>query len=132
MPQQVSPISCSVFAKMSSSSPALVVIDAGTDDIAENAGAYNEVRLEMWSMVELARANKIKVILTSVLPAAAFWLESFREGCPAKDNAAECQNPENMPENKILYVDCSEMVEGDNDCETARTTQMGTPHSRRV
>ena len=32
------------------------------------------------SMVELARANKIKVILTSVLPAAAFgWNSSVKE-----------------------------------------------------
>ena len=54
--------------------PALVVINAGTNDIAENAGAYNEEYTfgNIVSMVELARANKIKVILTSVLPAAAF------------------------------------------------------------
>ena len=49
-------------------------------------------------MVELARANKIKVILTSVLPAAAFgWNPSVKDA-PAKDNAAECQNPEVCPE----------------------------------
>ena len=55
-------------------SPALVVINAGTNDVAENTGAYNEDYTfgNIASMAELAKANKIKVILTSVLPAAEF------------------------------------------------------------
>ena len=54
-------------------SPALVVINAGTNDVAENTQAYNEDYTfgNIVSMAELAKANKIKVILTSVLPAAA-------------------------------------------------------------
>ena len=52
--------------------PALVVINAGTNDVAENTGPYNEDYTfgNIASMAELAKANKIKVILTSVLPAA--------------------------------------------------------------
>ena len=55
-------------------SPALVVINAATNDIAENTGAYHEDRTfgNIVSMVELAKANHIKVILTTTLPAAAF------------------------------------------------------------
>ena len=63
-------------------SPALVVINAGTNDVAENTQAYNEDYTfgNIISMVELAKANKIKVILTSVLPAAAFkWRMEIKD-----------------------------------------------------
>lgn len=54
--------------------PKLVIINAGTNDVAENTGPYNEDITfgNIVSMVELAQANKIKVILTSVLPASEF------------------------------------------------------------
>ena len=54
--------------------PKVVVINAGTNDVAENTGPYNEEYTfgNIVSMVELAKANKIKVILTSTLPAASF------------------------------------------------------------
>lgn len=51
--------------------PALVVILAGTNDIAGNTGPSTlEMILDnLISMVELAKANNIKVVLSSVLPA---------------------------------------------------------------
>ncbi len=51
--------------------PALVVINYGTNDIAENTGVYNEDYTfgNVCSMCEIAKANNIKVILTSCLPA---------------------------------------------------------------
>lgn len=54
--------------------PALVVINAGTNDVAENQGPYDEDFTfgNIVSMTELAQANGIAVVLTSVLPAAAF------------------------------------------------------------
>jgi len=54
--------------------PAVVVINAGTNDVAENQGPYNEDFTfgNIVSMTELAQANGIAVVLTSVLPAAAF------------------------------------------------------------
>ena len=63
-------------------SPALVVINAGTNDVAENTQTYNEDYTfgNIVSMTELAKANKIKVILTSVLPAAAFkWRMEIKD-----------------------------------------------------
>lgn len=50
--------------------PSLVVINAGTNDIAENLDTYNpEVTLgNIISMVQLAQANNIKVILGLLLP----------------------------------------------------------------
>lgn len=54
--------------------PLAVVICAGTNDVAENDGPYNEQQTldNILSMADLARANNIKVVLCSVLPAAAF------------------------------------------------------------
>ncbi len=51
--------------------PALVVILAGTNDIAGNTGpsTLEMIMDNLISMCELAKANKIKVILSSVLPA---------------------------------------------------------------
>lgn len=55
--------------------PAIVHIMAGTNDIAGNTGVETEDEMFGYivSMVELARANHIKVILASVPPAADFW-----------------------------------------------------------
>ncbi|MBS4059633.1 MAG: SGNH/GDSL hydrolase family protein [Bacteroidetes bacterium] len=52
-------------------SPAAVVILAGTNDIAENTGraTIEEIFGNICSMVELAAANNIKVVLCAVLPA---------------------------------------------------------------
>lgn len=64
-------------------SPAVVVINAGTNDVAENTGPYNEEYTfgNIVSMVELAQAHRMKVILTSTLPAAAFgWNPSIKDG----------------------------------------------------
>ena len=65
--------------------PAAVVINAGTNDVAENQGPYDEdfTLGNIISMVELSRANGIAVVLTSVLPAARF---SWR---PALTDAAD-------------------------------------------
>ena len=63
--------------------PAVVVINAGTNDVAENQGPYNEdfTLGNIVSMTELAQANGIAVVLTSVLPAAAFrWRPSVTDG----------------------------------------------------
>ena len=55
--------------------PAIVHIMAGTNDVAQNTGAETPAEIEGYvtSMVELALANKIKVILASVPPAKEFY-----------------------------------------------------------
>jgi lysophospholipase L1-like esterase len=55
--------------------PAVVHIMAGTNDIAQNTGRETEDEMFGYivSMVQLARANRIKVVLASVPPAADFW-----------------------------------------------------------
>ena len=66
-------------------SPEAVVINAATNDIAENAGAYNEDYSfgNIVSMIELAQANGIKVILTATLPSASFsWNAAIKDASP--------------------------------------------------
>lgn len=65
--------------------PAVVVINGGTNDVAENQGPYDEDFTFgcIVSMVELARANGIAVVMTTLLPAARF---SWR---PALTDAAD-------------------------------------------
>ena len=54
--------------------PKVVVILAGINDIAQNNGpiAIKDIFYNIVSMAQLAKANKIKVILCSVLPAFDF------------------------------------------------------------
>lgn len=55
--------------------PKIVVILGGGNDIAGNTGASNTEMImnNLISMVELAKANEIKVILCSILPANYFY-----------------------------------------------------------
>ena len=98
-------------------SPMLVVINAGTNDIAENTSPYNEEYTfgNIISMAELAKANRIKVILTSTLPAASFgWNPSIKDGA---DKIVSLNNriKEYAQKNKIPYVDYYQaMVTGNN------------------
>lgn len=87
-------------------SPALVVINAGTNDIAENTGPYveNYTFGNIVSMVELAKVNNIKVILTSVLPAAAFgWNQSIKDA-PEKIKSLNERIEAYAKANKIPFV----------------------------
>ena len=62
--------------------PKVVVILAGTNDIAGNTGpiALEETEGNVASMAELARANGIRVVLSSVLPVSNYGRD--REGDP--------------------------------------------------
>ena len=87
--------------------PKLVVINAGTNDVAENTGPFDLQTTfgNIVSMVELAKANKIKVILTSVLPAAKFkWNKNITDA-PDKIEALNALIKEYAKKHKIPYVD---------------------------
>jgi lysophospholipase L1-like esterase len=63
--------------------PKVVVILAGTNDIAGNTGPSTLEMIEsnIMSMVELARANGIRVVLVSVLPAFSYrWKPEHAAG----------------------------------------------------
>ena len=86
--------------------PNAVVILAGINDIAGNTGpsSIEMIRDNVFSMVELAKANNIKVILCSVLPAYDF---------PWKPNQQPVEKIKALNEilknyaaaNNIVYVD---------------------------
>lgn len=87
--------------------PKVVVINYGTNDIAENTGAYDEDLTfgNVVSMVELARYNKCKVILTSCLPAGGFgWRPAIKD---AMQKVISLNNRVKAyaKANKIPYVD---------------------------
>lgn len=84
----------------------VVVISAGTNDIAENKGpiSIEAIAGNIFSMVELAQANGIKVVLTSVLPATSFsWRKEIK---PAEKIVLLNQLIKAYAQkNKIVYVD---------------------------
>lgn len=87
--------------------PRIVVINYGTNDVAENTGPYNEELTlgNVISMVELARYNKCKVILTSCLPAGGFaWRPAITDSMD-KIRSLNARVKAYAEKNKIPYVD---------------------------
>lgn len=87
--------------------PKVLVLNYGTNDIAENTGPYNEdiTYGNILTMVELARAHKIKVILTSTLPARNFgWRPSVTDAME-KIRSLNARVKAYAEENDIQYVD---------------------------
>lgn len=86
--------------------PALVVILAGTNDIAGNTGPSTlEMILDnLISMTELAKANNIKVVLSSVVPAFDYpWKPNME---PAPKIVKLNEMIKNYAEkNNIVYLD---------------------------
>jgi lysophospholipase L1-like esterase len=86
--------------------PTAVVILAGINDIAGNTGpmTIEMIRDNIFSMIELAKANHIKVILCSVLPAYDFPWKPNQEPI-AKIKALNEILQKYAVVNKIIYVD---------------------------
>ena len=86
--------------------PTAVVILAGINDIAGNTGhsSIEMIRDNIFSMVELAKANQIKVILCSVLPAYDFSWKPNQEPIE-KIKALNEILKRYAAANKIVYVD---------------------------
>lgn len=86
--------------------PKAVVILAGTNDIAQNTGyiSLENVMGNIISMVELAKANRIDVILCSVLPAYDF---SWRKGLEPAGKIVELNKmiKAYADRSKLTYVD---------------------------
>ncbi len=87
--------------------PALVIINGGTNDIAGNTGPYNaELTFgNIVSMAELAKANGIKVILTSVLPVDVYPWSPSVENVPDKIKTLNDRIKNYAAKNKLIYVD---------------------------
>jgi len=87
--------------------PKVVVILAGTNDIAGNTGRSTQEMIQdnIISMIDLAELNKIRVVLLSVLPAYDYWWQPGME--PAeKIVALNAWMKEYAAKRGIVYVDC--------------------------
>src|SRR5205085_3918948 len=86
--------------------PRVVVILAGTNDIAENTGktTLKEIGDNIASMSELARANGIAVVLCSGLPASDFPWHPGVEPAP-KIKALNAWIKEYAAKSGLVYVD---------------------------
>ena len=93
--------------------PAVVVILAGTNDIAENTGpiSLKDILGNIISMAQLAEANNIKVIISSVLPVYDFF---WHKGLQPAEKIVKLNSmiKSYCEENNISYVDYySKMVD---------------------
>ena len=76
--------------------------------------AIEHVMGNIRSMCELAKANKIRPILCSALPARSFYWNPFILDAPQQIQALNALISQYAKDNGILYVDYySEMDEGD-------------------
>src|SRR5215472_12391185 len=95
--------------------PKAVVVLAGTNDIAENTGKTSLEAIEnnIASMSDLARANGIRVVLCSVLPASEFSWHPGLQPAP-KIKALNAWIKEYAAKSGFVYVDYySSMVNND-------------------
>lgn len=107
--------------------PKIVVINAGTNDIAENTCSYNSERTfgNIVSMVGIAKANKIKVILTSVLPADHFPWRKDIKNVTEKIEALNSKIKEYAKKRKIKYVDYYSSIVDDKGASAKEYTRDG-------
>ena len=96
--------------------PAVVVVLAGINDIAGNTGpaTLDMIANNIFSMAELAKANHIKVILCSVLPAYDFSWKPNQN--PAEKVVALNKMIKNYADaNDILYLDYFSAMKDDRN-----------------
>lgn len=87
--------------------PQIVVINCGTNDIAENNGEYDEdITMDnIESMTELAQAHGIQVVLSSVLPADGFCWNTRVKDAVEKIRHLNRRVSEYCERNHLVYID---------------------------
>ncbi len=96
--------------------PQVVVILAGTNDIAENQGPISLENIfgNIVSMAELAKANGIKVIISSVLPASEYpWRPGKQPNIKIPQLNAMLESY--AKKNKIVYADYFKKMTNSNN-----------------
>jgi lysophospholipase L1-like esterase len=88
--------------------PKAVVILAGTNDLAGNTGPSTLEAIEdnLTSMAELARANRIRVVLASVLPVCDYIVPQTTRRPPEKIVALNAWIRGYSRKNGFVYLDC--------------------------
>ena len=87
--------------------PKAVVINGGTNDIAQNNHPYVEDRTfqNIVTMAQIAKANGIKVILTSITPCDHYTWRPEIKDVIAKIKSLNARIKEYAKKNKFQYVD---------------------------
>jgi lysophospholipase L1-like esterase len=87
--------------------PKVVVILAGTNDIAGNTGpeTIEEIEGYLTNMAELARVNKIKVVLSSVMPVCDYIKPQTARRPPAQIIALNTWIQDYAKIHKLVYLD---------------------------
>jgi lysophospholipase L1-like esterase len=87
--------------------PKVVVILAGTNDIAGNTGPITLEMIEdnLKSMAELAKANGIKVVMSSVMPVCDYIRPQTERRPPAKIVALNEWIKNYVDQNNLVYLD---------------------------
>lgn len=95
--------------------PKVVVILGGTNDIAGNDGQYDEDTTfgNIVSMVELAEANGIVPVLSSVLPVVEYPWNKTVTDVPEKVQSLNRRIREYAGKKNILYVDYYQQMQRD-------------------
>ena len=112
--------------------PKKVIILAGANDIAENTGpiSIDKIFENIVSMAELAKANKIKVVLCSVLPAYEF---GWKKGMKPAEKVMQLNDliKKYAKNNNILYIDYhSEMKDSRNGLDKIYTEDEIHPNAK--
>lgn len=96
--------------------PQIVVINCGTNDIAENIGPYDEDMTmdNIQSMTELATNNGITVILSSVLPCNGFQWNSAIKDASAKIQKLNRRIKDYALSRGLYYIDYYPSMAMDN------------------
>ena len=107
--------------------PRIVVINCGTNDIAENNGPYDEdITMDnIMSMTELARSHGIQVILSSVLPTDGFGWNPGVKDIVQKINHLNQRIVDYCHEQRLPYINYHESMTSNGSAMTARLTDDG-------
>jgi lysophospholipase L1-like esterase len=106
--------------------PKVVVILAGTNDIAGNTGPITpeETEANIAAMAEMATANQIKVVLCSILPAFDYPWQSGLTPAP-KIDAINAWIKDYAAKNGHLYVDFHSAMKDERDGLPANLSKDG-------
>ena len=105
--------------------PVAVLINIGTNDVAQNTGPYNEEFTlgNIMSMAELADATGIKVILSSVTPAGEYpWRKEIKD-VPQKIMSLNAKIKAYAKEKGFSYIDYFSVMCDENN---ALKSNLGT------
>ena len=97
--------------------PKVVVVLAGTNDIAGNTGpeTIEEIEGNLASMAQLAKANNIKVVLSSVMPVCDYIKPQTEHRPPQKIITLNAWIKDYCDRNQLVYVDYySAMIDDKN------------------